>query len=66
MFREIWVMARSRRIYIIWREDSTLISLNSKLEEVAKLEFYHFYISSKYDFSPNMKVIAQKMSLPCP
>ena len=56
----------SRRIYIIWREDSTLIFLNSKLEEVAKSKFYHLYISLKYDFSPNLKVIAQKMSLPCP
>ena len=56
----------TRRIYINWREDSTLIFLNSILEEVAKSKFYHLYISLKYDFSPNLKVIAQKMSLPCP
>ena len=56
----------ARRIYINWREDSTLIFLNSILEEVAKSKFYHLYISQRYDFSPNLKVIAQKMSLPRP
>ena len=55
-----------RRIYIRWREDSTLIFLNSKLGAVAKIKFHHLYISIRYDFSPNLKVIAQKMSLPRP
>ena len=39
---------------------------NSISWEVSKPKSNHISTFKSYDFSPNLKVIAQKMSLPCP
>ena len=39
---------------------------NSISTEVSKPKSYHLNTSKSYDFSPSLKVVAQKISLPHP
>ena len=49
-----------------WTGHSTLILPNSKPLEISLPKFQHFYNYEKYDFSPNLKGVAQKLDPPCP
>ena len=40
--------------------------LNSMPKQISKPKSYHLNTFKSYDFSQNFKVVAQKMSLPCP
>ena len=50
----------------IWTGHSKLILPNSKQLEISLPKFQHFYNYEKYDFSPNLKGVAQKMDPPHP
>ena len=46
-----------------WTGHSNLILPNSKPLDISSLEFQNFYNYERYDFSPNLKGVAQKL---CP
>ena len=50
----------------IWTADSHWFSVNLKPAEISQPKFYHLYIFLKYDFSQNLKGVAQKMGPPRP
>ena len=50
----------------IWTEHFTLILLISISFELVQQKFQHFYNLERYEFSPNLKGVAQKMDLPRP
>ena len=49
-----------------WTGHSMLILPNSKPVEISLPKFQHFYNYKKYDFSPNLKGVAQKLDPPRP
>ena len=49
-----------------WTEHFTLILLNSKTLEISFSKFQHFNNCKRYDFSPNLKGVAQKLCPPRP
>ena len=49
-----------------WTGHSTLILPNSKPLEISLSKLQHFYNYKRYDFSPNLKGVAQKLGPPCP
>ena len=49
-----------------WTGHSMLILPNSKPLEISLPKFQHFYNYKKYDFSPNLKGVAQKLDPPRP
>ena len=50
----------------IWTEHFTLISLNHKMFELFYQKFLHFYHYGRYEISPNLDGVPQKLGLPCP
>ena len=49
-----------------WTGHSTLILPNPQPLEISLPKFQHFYNYEKYDFSPNLKGVAQKLAPPRP
>ena len=49
-----------------WTGHSMLILPNSKPLEISLPKFQYFYNYKIYDFSPNLKVVAQKLGPPRP
>ena len=49
-----------------WTGHSTLILPNPEPLEISLPKFQHFYNYKKYDFSLNLKDVAQKLDLPRP
>ena len=49
-----------------WTGHSTLILPNPEPLEISLPKFQHFYNYEKYDFSPNLKGVAQKLAPPRP
>ena len=47
-----------------WTGHSALILPNPELLEISLTKFQHFYNYEKYDFSPNLKGVAQKLDPP--